>query len=205
MTLHSLKHSVWLALVASSAVVACSKSPATEVAYVQALGGNDPDPSAPAAMDCSLGSEQIFVQVGQLMMGQAGPTTIADGQHGLSIDCTVKPAGGGYDIELSAGYPSANELMIVTGHVDASTGGTVTTSYVNNTWGGFTDTNCTLDYSDVPSGMDHIAAGAIFAHIECHNLKNTSGIQVTLPSGMSVPEICYGRADFLFQNCADGS
>ena len=61
------------------------------------------------------------------------------------------------------------------------------------------------DYSNVTDGMTHIAAGAIEAHITCPNLKSTTNIMVTLANNMSSIETCYGTADFLFQNCDDGS
>ena len=209
MIVQNLRHAGWPALLALASVVACSKKPATEDAYVSAfLGGG-------GGSLCPLGVNTQVLVVGS-MQASTEPMTFPEGQAGLSVDCTVSPSGGGFDIQLSASQPgAAGGALIVSGHVDGDTGGTVNAQFesqmAGSTYAAITATNnCMLTYTymgqPVPSG-ERISAGSIFAHIDCPNAEtqggSISGMQVTTEDGGAANAQCPGTADFLFQNCAE--
>jgi len=207
MIVQNLRHAVWPALLALASVGACSKKPATEDAYINAsLGGG-------GGSLCPLGVGTQVLAIGS-MQASTEPMTVPEGQAGLSVDCTVSPSGGGFDIHLSASQPGASGgALIVTGHVDGTTGGTVNAQFesqmAGKTYSADTATNnCTLTYTymgqDVPAGQ-RISAGSIFAHIDCPNAEiqggSISGGQVMTEDGGVANAQCPGTADFLFQNC----
>jgi hypothetical protein len=198
MILQSLRHAAWPALFACASLAACSKTPGTQDAYINATidsaGGPGP---------CNLPFSQV------LLLGTTGlttPTSVPAGSSSSTIDCTVSPAGGtGYNIALSAGLPGGEEF-VVTGKVDANTGGTVTVQFVNQSIGAFAQGDCTLDYTyaggSLPPGSTNIAPGEIFAHVSCPMAQDQGGQQVETADGGGVAETCNGTADFLFTNCA---
>jgi hypothetical protein len=195
MILQNIKHAGWPVLVVCAAVSACSKTPATQEAFVDARVGS----GSSNGSTCILGSMQEFLLAGT--RGNPLPTPAADGTDGLAIDCTVSPSGGGFSLELSAITQDMSSIT-VSGHVDAS-GGTVTASFVNQMWGAFTSNQCTLTYTypgattPVPKG-DTVSSGSIFGHVSCPNAVNNSGSGVG-----SGAESCDGEVDILFQNCAE--
>jgi hypothetical protein len=204
MNLHTFRHSGWLALVACAAVAACSKQPATETAYVNANVG--PGSGAASTLCTGLGSQQSFLEVGS-MPSNTQPTTVPEGTNNLSIECSVTASGDGYDIQLEASLPGPQQL-VVTGHVDATNGGTVYGQFVNSQWGAFQQTDCTLSFkyfnNDIPMG-ERLTQGSIFAHVSCPEAViqggSVTGMQVELPDGGFANETCDAEADFLFQNC----
>ncbi|HEX4448604.1 MAG TPA: hypothetical protein VH044_17795 [Polyangiaceae bacterium] len=204
MILHSLRHSGWLALVACAGVAACSKQPATETAYVDANVG--PGSGAASTLCSGLGSQQSFLAVGA-MASNTQPTTVPEGTNNLTIDCSVAASGDGYDIQLNASLPGPQQL-IVTGHVDATNGGSVYGEFVNNQWGAFQQKDCTLTFTyfnnDIPMN-ERLTQGSIFAHVSCPEAviqgASITGTQINLPDGGIANETCDAEADFLFQNC----
>jgi hypothetical protein len=182
----------WSALVACAAVAACSKTPATPDAYVNALvGGGDA---------CStFGTSQQFLLIGTTTNPNS-PSTVPDGTGVVSVDCTVSQSGDGYDLQLGAQGPNSGKLTI-TGHV-TTMGGTVTASFVNDNYGAFESSNCTLTYQfnrmDVPTN-EAISAGQIFGHIDCPDATDQGGPSNS--NGQAV--MCDASADFLFSNCSD--
>jgi hypothetical protein len=197
MVLKSLKQPMafaWPALLACTALAACSKTPATPDAYVDALvgGGNG----------CStFGSAQTFLQIGTTTNPNS-PSTVPDGTGTVSVDCTVAPSGGGYNLQIGASGPGGGQLTIA-GHVTTA-GGTVQATFVNSTLGAFNAENCTLTYdfnrNPVPSSQA-VSAGEIFGHIDCTGATEEGGQQ----NADGTPVTCDASADFLFSNCADGS
>jgi hypothetical protein len=193
--IQNLVHAGWPMLVVCAAISACSKTPATQEAFVDArVGAGSANGST-----CLLGSMQEFLLAGT--RGNPLPTPAADGQGGLVVDCTVSPNGDGFAIQLSA-QTQDNSSITVTGHVDAN-GGTVSATFVNQMWGGFMASGCTLTYTypgastPVPKG-DSVSSGSIFGHVSCPNAVANGGAQVG-----SGAETCDGEMDILFQNCAD--
>lgn len=195
MILKNLKHAGWPVLVLCAAASACSKTPATQEAFVDARVGS----GSANGSTCLLGSQQVFLLAGT--RGNPLPTPAADGTGGLVIDCTVAPSGDGFSLALSA-QTQDNSSITVSGHVTDS-GGTVSATFVNQMWGGFMASGCTLTYTypgttmDVPKGTS-ISSGSIFGHVSCPNAVSNSGASVG-----SGAETCDGEMDILFQNCAD--
>jgi hypothetical protein len=198
MILQSLRHAAWPALFACASLAACSKTPGTQDAYINATIDSSGGPGP-----CNL----TFTQV--LLLGTTGltsPTSVPAGESSSTIDCTVSPSGGTmYNVALSAGLPDGDEF-VVTGQVDAKTGGTVTVQFVNQVIGAFAESDCMLDYTyagtALPEGSTNIAPGQIFAHVTCPTAMDQGGQQVMTADGGGVAETCYGSADFLFTNCA---
>src|SRR5580704_19163634 len=116
MTLKSLKHAGWPALLACAAMAACSKKAAVEDAYVNASVGAGADP-----LLCSnAASTSTFFAVGQTNSSNF-PMTVASGENSVTVECKVSPSSGGYDIALNARLPgSSGGAFTLTGHVDAT-------------------------------------------------------------------------------------
>jgi hypothetical protein len=198
MILQSLRHAAWPALFACASLAACSKTPGTQDAYINATIDSSGGPGP-----CSL----VFTQV--LLLGTTGlttPTSVPAGASASTIDCTVSPSGGKFDIELSAGLPGGQEFVVSGDGIDPKTGGTVTVQFVNQNIGTYAQGDCTLDYTyagqSLPKGSTNIAPGEIFAHVSCPTAENQGGMQVETADGGGVAETCNGSADFLFTNCA---
>jgi hypothetical protein len=214
MILRSLMHAGWPALFVCAGAVACSKTPAVEGAYVAATLG-----PASGSNLCPLGPNTPVVSVGTTNIGAPvtsgpieTPMTIPDGESSLSVDCTVAPSGDGFQLQLSAAIPgSSGGNLIIQGHVDGDTGGTVSAQFVSQSASvAFNSADCMLTYmygsQMIPAGQ-RIAAGQIFAHISCPDAMSEggsiSGQQVTTEDGGSATATCDGEADFIFTNCAE--
>lgn len=195
MFLQSLKYAGWPALLAGGALAACSKTAATGDAYVNAaVGGGTGNLCATFQ-----GSSQPFLQIGAMRSTGAVPSTVPDGTGPVSIDCTVSPGGGGFDLQLGALGAQGGQLT-VRGHVDGTTGGTVSASFVSQMYGVFQSSNCTLTYTYEGQPVPYsppVTAGGIFAHIDCPSAQMQGGQEVN-----GSPVTCDANADFLFQNCA---
>lgn len=182
----------WPALFACAAMAACSKTPATPDAFVDALVGG--------GSACSLGANQEFLKIGSTTNPNE-PSTVPDGTGTVSVECTVSPGGDGFDLTLGAAGPNSGKITI-NGHV-TTMGGTVRATFVNNTYGAFAADKCALTYkfsgSPVPSNQA-ISAGEIFGHIECQGAVDQGGAQ----NADGTPVACDASADFLFSNCAGG-
>jgi|CZKU01.1.fsa_nt_gi hypothetical protein len=184
----------WPALFACAAMAACSKTPATPDAFVDALVGG-------GSMCSTLGAAQEFLKIGSTTNPNE-PSTVPDGTGTVSVECTVSPSGDGFDLQLGASGPNGGRVTII-GHV-TSKGGTVHGSIANNNYGSFSSNSCTLTYefnrNAVPSGQA-ISAGEIFGHIECPGATDPNGPQ----NADGSPVTCDASADFLFSNCAGGN
>jgi hypothetical protein len=206
MIVQSLRHAAWPALFACVSVVACSKKPATEDAFVAATVGPGTNNLCPVPVGTGV------VTVGA-MQASTEPMTVPVGEEGLSVDCSVHANGDGYDIQLSASTPgSQGGQLIVSGHVNADSGGMVSAQFASGPAGGtYTATgSCALTYTYLgqPIAAGHrITAGSIFAHISCTDAENqggsVSGQQVMTADGGVSNAICDGEADFLFSNCSE--
>jgi hypothetical protein len=196
MILQTLRHAAWPALFACAFVAACSKTPGTQDAYINATIDSSGGPGP-----CNL----TFTQV--LLLGTTGlvsPTSVPAGANSSTINCTVSQAGDQYNLALSAGLPGGEEFVVI-GKVDGKTGGTVTVQFVNQSIGTFAQSDCTLDYTyaglPLPQGSTNIAPGEIFAHVTCPEAIDQGGQQVETADGGGVAETCFGSADFVFTNC----
>ena len=201
MIVQNLRHAAWPAVFACVSMVACSKKPATEDAFVNASLGASNDGLCPV-------SSASVVTVGA-MQASTEPMTIPDGEDGLNVNCTVHPNGDGFDIQLSAQTPgSQGGAIIISGHVNSDTGGMVSAQFASGPAAGtyLATGNCALTYTYLNqpiAASDRIAAGKIFAHVSCPEAENTSMVSVTLPDGGAATATCDGEADFLFDNCAE--
>jgi hypothetical protein len=194
MTLQSLRHAVWPALVACAALAACSKTPATQDAYVNAfINSTGPGP-------CNL----PFTQV--LLIGTTGltaPTSIPSGEDSSEIQCSVVADGADFDLALSATV--GQQQFVVNGKVDSKTGGSVAVTFVNQNAGVFSQQDCTLDYTyaggPLPPGSTNVAPGEIFGHVDCPMAVYPQQ-QLGTEDGGVADESCEGTADFSFANCS---
>jgi hypothetical protein len=208
MIVQSLKHAGWLALLASASAAACSKTPATEDAYVAATLG------AGQGM-CPFSSANV-VSAGMMTPGNL-PESVAEGQNGLSLNCTVSPNGDGFDIQLDASLPgSSGGEFTANGHVTVgsadglSGGGTVNAQFVSQSEGvAYEGKNCPVTYTYLQQPIapsQRLSPGSIFAHISCPNATDSgtsiNGTQVMEPDGSLGSAMCDGEADVLFKNCA---
>jgi hypothetical protein len=204
MMLKSLKHAGWPALLACVAVAACSKKPAVEDAFVLVTVG--PSDAFPGL--CSnVSSTSTFFAAGQTNSSTL-PTTVTDGEDSVTINCSVSPNNGGYDINVSASLPGAQGgVFNVYGHTNAGGSNTGLSGTFYGPGGQFTaKNNCTLTYmyeNDPIAANQQISAGEIFAHISCPDAIDQGGEQVLTGDGGSSEETCDAEADFLFENCTD--
>jgi hypothetical protein len=131
------------------------------------------------------------------------PSTVPDGTDGLSITCEVKPAGDGFDIQLDAKQPGPQEIVI-TGHVNSQSG-TADVQFVSIQFGNYEDSQCTLSYNNCRTVNGSVSAGQISGCVTCPNAASKTGLEIKTADGGSSPATCLGQADFVFQNCSDGS
>ena len=200
MIVQSLRHAGWPVLLACASAVACSKTPATADVFVNAtLGGRS---------TCPVNSVTV-VSAGGMTPGMQ-PMTVPEGTNNLNITCTVTPNGGGFDLQLDATQPGGNGgEFTVTGHVDGTNGGTVSTQWVSQMGLSYAQSDCKLSYSYIGTPIpaaERISAGNIWAHVSCPNAMDTgssiSGTQQMAADGGVINSICDGEADFLFSNCS---
>jgi hypothetical protein len=199
MIVQSLRHAGWPVLLACASAVACSKTPAAEDVFVSA---------SLTGINCPVSNANVLTAGGANPGGQQ-PMSVPAGTNNLSINCSVVPSGGGYDIQLSAHQPGANGGdLVVTGHVDAN-GGTVNTEWVSQAEGlSYSQSDCKLSYTyftqPIPMAQ-RISDGNIWAHVSCQKAMDTggstSGTQMQGLDGGIINSVCDGEADFLFSNC----
>ena len=201
MIVQSLRHAAWPVLFACASAVACSKTPATPDAFVNAsLGGSL----------CPINDATVVDTMG--MTSATAPSTTAAGENGLSISCSVSPNGSGFTIQLEAKAPgSGGGELIVSGTVDATNGGKVAAQWVSQMSGlSYESDDCMLSYTYIGQAIpanQRISSGQIWAHVSCPDamqpLGGISGTQTTGPDGGVINSVCDGEADILFSNCSD--
>jgi hypothetical protein len=197
----------WPALLASSALVACSNNnPQPADAFVDATINSPTGQS----QDCNVASTQTALAIGTATGGK--PTTVNDGdqQNGgakVSVTCSVTPSGGGFDIKLvvEQGGLNGGSLTITSptgqGAVTQQGGMGITGVFQSEMNGSYSENDCTISPmymgAPLPSKIGpSIAAGRIWGHLSCPNA--TLG-GMNLPDGGSY--FCDDEADFLFENC----
>ncbi len=208
MIVQSLRHAGWLALLASASAAACSKTPATEDAYVAATLG------AGKGM-CPFSNANV-VSAGMMTPGNL-PESVSEGTGGLSLNCTVTANGDGFDIQLDASLPgSSGGEFTANGHVTIgsadglSGGGTVNTQFVSQSEGvAYEGKGCAVTYTYLSQPIaqsQRVSPGSFFGHISCPDAMDSgssvSGTQVTEPDGSLGTATCDGEADVLFKNCS---
>jgi hypothetical protein len=200
MMLKSLKLALLPALLTCTAVAACSKTPAPPDAYVIATVGAGADPTI-----CTSSSTASFFAVGQTNSSNF-PMTVASGSGAVTVECTVKQGGDGFDVQLNARLPgSQGGAFTLTGHVNAS-GGTGLHGFLSSAIDAYTASDCTVTYTynNFPIAKDQtVASGQIFGHVDCPVATTTGTTEIPLPDGGSAVETCHASADFLFQNCSE--
>jgi hypothetical protein len=197
----------WAGLLAAcGAAAACSSTnnPPPD-AYMAAEVGGGPDCPFPSPVT-------TWLPVGTDTADK--PTTVTDqgstASGTASIDCTVHPSGGGFDISLSvsvAGSPGGNVTITSpsgAGAVTTSGGTGITASFYNSVdQGPYSETNCTISYTYLGAPVPispPIAAGRIWGHINCPD-ATSSGMTTTGPDGGATVRQCPASADFLFEQC----
>jgi hypothetical protein len=205
MTFRDGRHLVFPALLVAAVAVGCSSKPATAKAYVLASLTQ----SAAGGGTCNFGSSMSILKIGTqdptMPLTDTNPQRVNDGSSqggSISLDCTVQPSGGEFNIAISATV--RNQLnggggsMTITGQVDPSTGGTGLHGTFANGGVQYDDTNCTLTFTDMGQAITlannapKVAAGRIWGHIDCP--------QATA-SGSGQNFTCDASADFVFENC----
>ena|ERR1700733_14383643 len=201
MMVKSLKHAGWPALLACAAAASCSKMPAAQDAFVSATVG----PGSDTELCSGVASTATFFAVGQTNSSNF-PMTVPDGQGALSVNCTVTPSNGGYDIRLNANESgSEGGAFTLTGHVTSSGGTGLTAIFANPMQGDFSSSTCAVTYTynrSMIAADQTISSGQIFGHVDCPAATNSNS-QVTLSDGGAAMTTCDASADFLFQNCAE--
>ncbi|HTB75163.1 MAG TPA: hypothetical protein VK762_18060 [Polyangiaceae bacterium] len=201
MIVQSLRHAAWPVLLACASAVACSKTPATPDAFVNAsLGGTL----------CPVNDATVINTMG--MTSATAPSTTPAGQDNLSITCSVAAGGNGYTIQLDAQLPgSTGGELIVSGTVDATNGGKVAAQWVSQMSGlSYESNDCTLSYTYIGQPIpenQRLSSGQIWAHVSCPDAMqpngSIAGTQTTGPDGGVINSVCDGEADILFSNCSD--
>jgi hypothetical protein len=203
----ALRFAGWPALLASSALVACSSKPQAPDAFVFAtVNQSSIDHSA-----CNVSSQQTALSIGTAT--GTDPTRVSDGeqQNGAAtvhVTCSVTPSGGGFDIKLVVEQEGLNggSLTITSppgkGAVSQQGGMGVTGVFQSDANGSYSETDCTIAYTygypPAPVPVDTpISAGRIWGHLSCPK-ANLAGVG-TLPDGGS--QFCDAEADFIFENC----
>jgi hypothetical protein len=201
MIVQSLRHARWPVLLACASAVACSKTPATPDAFVNAtLGG----------LECPVDDATVINTMG--MTSATAPMTVPAGQGGLSVTCSVTSGGDGYTIQLDAQLPGSQggELEIA-GTVTPGSGGKVAAQFVSQMAGlSYASNDCMLTFTyigqPIPSNQQ-VSSGQIWAHVSCPDAMqpqgSISGTQTEGPDGGIINSVCDGEADFLFSNCSD--
>jgi hypothetical protein len=127
------------------------------------------------------------------------------GYGSVSVSCKVDPSGAGFNIQLSAQVdgPSGGTFTAV-GQVDSNGGTGIAGGFTSAANGSFFDPNCSIDFTynmgPVPVAGSPVAAGRIWAHMDCPNAVQSGTSEVGADGGPTV-RTCDGHADFLFENC----
>ena len=112
------------------------------------------------------------------------PESVAEGQNGLSLNCTVSPNGDGYDIQLDASLPgSTGGEFTATGHVTVgsadglSGGGTVNAQFVSQSEGqAYLGMNCPVTYQYLRSPIAPARASFARPDLRAHLLPHRDGL-----------------------------
>lgn len=155
-----------------------------------------------SAPSCPVGaSANPWLAIGTATAGK--PTTMIPGDSAgggsVAIACTVRAAGTGYDVQLSAGIVggAASSVTITSpagqGAVSTTGGSGITASFSSAIDGGgtYAASDCTIafTYQNAPLSVSPaVAAGRIWGHLSC-------------PHATMGGPVCDAEADFLFENC----
>jgi hypothetical protein len=158
-----------------------------------------------SSASCPFTSTQTWLEVG--IPGATKPTTIVDGGQQnfvtVRVTCSVVPVGTGFDIALSIleqdanGYGLTIRSQAGVGAVTSAGASGIEVDWVSAKLSA-SQSDCTLQftYGTLPvSSPTPVAAGRIWAHVSCP--------QAAFASDASIPPVCDGEVDFLFENCAD--
>ncbi|HEY8041197.1 MAG TPA: hypothetical protein VIF15_15430 [Polyangiaceae bacterium] len=146
---------------------------------------------------CPLGAGTPWLAIGEATATR--PVTVKS-DAALSIVCSVRPVGDGFDVNLYATRqgPQGVSLTITSvtgaGAVTAAGGSSITASFSSDTGGSYSQSDCTLSYTyegQPLSVSPAIAAGRVWGHLSC---------PAAARSGDS--SLCDGEADVLFEQCA---
>jgi hypothetical protein len=205
MILRILRHASWPVLSAAAITSACSSKSAPPDAFV--VTSLQPGQGGL----CSFAQQTTLIEVG-VAVGMK-PDTVQNGgsQAGgqVTVDCSVHPDSGGYDIDLSVELVGQGAMHVTSTGSGAvtSSGATGITATFSKSFGSsgqsYSASDCTLTYkymrNPVPDSTP-VAPGRIWAHVSCLDAMAMSSV-ITMDGG-TVPQTCDAEADFLFENCS---
>ncbi len=119
--------------------------------------------------------------------------SIADGNEGVAVGCTVRASGAGFNISGNASKASGS--FGVSGYVETgkTTEGEGTLSIDANLFGG--NTKCTLAVDRTIEGSQlAIGPGRVWARISCPRLELV---------GISPTQVCKAEGYIVFENCSE--
>jgi hypothetical protein len=149
---------------------------------------------------CPVGSTMPWVTVGEATTGK--PATVLSGNDGVTMTCSVRTSGNGYDVSVSvtATGSQGGSFTLVSppgmGAVTVSGGQGIQASF-GSTPGSATyhESDCVLSFTylgapipDSPS----VFPGRIWGHLSCPAAQTASNATT-----------CDAEADFLFETCQD--
>ena len=137
-----------------------------------------------------------FIQVGTF------DSSVEDGQKQsdvpVSVYCTVIPSGDKFQVDVKATLRSSQNgggTVEVSGTLSSSGTQTNVKGSFQSSYGTFSQSDCTVSYDLRPTSMG-IAAGRVWAFIDCKNATETTGALRN-----NKPEACSYSAEFRFENC----
>jgi len=201
-----LRRATSLALFASTTALSACNSSTPEptvfvTSYIQPSG---------AGTVCDYQSQAPWIGIGAPTGND--PAVVANGGNqgggeGVTVGCTVRPDGSGFDVSLNASLGGHGSITITSlaGHVvNPSTGGTVEGTFQSANMGTWSSETCVITYQyqggPVPR-TPPIAAGRIWAHVSCPQAERSDGELRGLPDGGMGLATCDTEADFLFEYC----
>jgi hypothetical protein len=200
-----LSHAAWPALLAAVISAGCNSPPPTADAMVTSYIQGVSQQSA----ICPFASQTQWVNIG-VETGNS-PATVPDqgSQAGgqVSVSCSVKANGNGFDVQLNAALSDVGSITITSNSPVSPTGGGmgVTGTFESGTKGRYTSDSCAITYKylngNVPVSPP-IAPGKIWAHLSCVGAQRND-LSFMGPDGGTQNATCDTEADFLFENCAD--
>jgi len=169
-------------------------------------------PSSDNYTGCALNAAYPFVAIGAPSCG--GATTVRNDGDAVQVSCSVLPAGGGFDVSLSAKTAGGSGSgFTLTGHVVPGDAGSIAFGYPtavnavfeNAKYGSYSrpqfDTvrlctlRATLSYAGndcaLPDGVP-VGLGGIWGHVSCPTVQDIPGPPDTG---------CDAEADFFFESC----
>jgi hypothetical protein len=196
-------------LLACAAFAACSNSaPPPPRAFVLATLGAARDTSGNNLCQ-AFNSAKAVLNIGTNT--GTNPTRVNDGDQNagatVNVSCSVD---GSFEVSLFAGQGGSQGGSVqIAGHVDkgGSQGlvGQLVTQGLTYRQNANESGGCTVAFKymggDVPDPTP-ISQGRIWAHISCLKMANQDGHVVKLMDMTSVPEVCAGEVDFIFENCS---